>query len=272
MAEFQTTEPIITSDMRIISSRGLLLAYFAVHSEAHGVLGNASHLHHILAPIALFLCSGSLSPIPPAFLGKQTLSHLTRAHLWLGHELPHKKLRWRFFISLRTHLGTAVIEKIYKGMEWRIALIRKILLAILRALWVQRKSLASSFSSKSFQEECLRAEAIRGAPRYLEGRRSMENPRIWPMDFWVEAAVLKKKIWDDSIDEGSRGIREGWEDCFEKASFLDWGMTENHVIIHKLLVGEGRRISKKEAFETPRRQSRVQTSAQSFFHDDKEER
>jgi hypothetical protein len=33
-------------------------------------------------------------------------------------------------------------------------------------------------SISSFQVECLRAEAIRGVPKYLEGREEVEKPRV----------------------------------------------------------------------------------------------
>lgn len=110
LAEFHIIEPIPTSDIRILSSIGLLLGYLVVHREAQGWLGFERHLHQILAPMASLLCTGSLRPMPPTFFGRQTLSHLTRAHLRLGPELPHKKSCWSFFISLSTHLGTAIIS------------------------------------------------------------------------------------------------------------------------------------------------------------------
>lgn len=90
MAKFQMAEPVLISVILILSSMGQLLAYLAVQREAHGVLGWASHLHQIFAPIDLLLCSGSLRPMPPAFLGKQTLSHFINAHLRLWPELPHR--------------------------------------------------------------------------------------------------------------------------------------------------------------------------------------
>ena len=110
MAEFHISEPLLISDILILSSKGKFLAYFAVHKTAQGVLEFESHLHQIFAPIVLLLCSGSLSPIPPAFLGRQAFSHLTRAHFQFGPELPHKKLHCSCLIFLRTHFGAASIE------------------------------------------------------------------------------------------------------------------------------------------------------------------
>ena len=37
---------------------------------------------------------------------------------------------------------------------------------------------------------------MRGAPRYLEGKAAIRNPRILAMLHWVIRGVLKKKIWD----------------------------------------------------------------------------
>lgn len=110
MAEFHITEPLLTSDIWIRSSKGRFLAYFVVHRAAQGMLGFESHFHHIFAPIIIFLCSGSLSPMPPAFLGRQAFSHLTKAHFRFGPELPHRKLRCSYLIALSTHFGAAMIE------------------------------------------------------------------------------------------------------------------------------------------------------------------
>ena len=66
-------------------------------------------------------------------------------------------------------------------MDCSMALMRVSLLAMLRALKVQEDSHDSIFSRRRFQEECLIAESIRGAPRYLSGREAMEKPRIRAM-------------------------------------------------------------------------------------------
>ena len=42
----------------------------------------------------------------------------------------------------------------------------------------------------------MRAEAIRGAPKYLEGKDTMEKPKMHAISLWVEGGVLRKKIWD----------------------------------------------------------------------------
>jgi hypothetical protein len=49
-------------------------------------------------------------------------------------------------------------------------------------------------SISSFQEECLRAESIKGAPRYFEGRGDMVKPKFLAMFLWVVGGVLKKKM------------------------------------------------------------------------------
>ena len=50
----------------------------------------------------------------------------------------------------------------------------------------------------SFQEECLSADSIKGAPRYFVGRVDALKPKIWAMLLWVGSGVLKKKISDFS--------------------------------------------------------------------------
>lgn len=107
IAAFHMIEPALSSDIRILSSIGLLLAYLAVHKEAQGVLGWSSQRHHNLAPMTVLLRVGSRIPMPPDFLGRQTLSHLTNAHLRFLAELPQRKLRWRFLMALITHFGAA---------------------------------------------------------------------------------------------------------------------------------------------------------------------
>lgn len=64
-----------------------------------------------------------------------------------------------------------------------MALMRMILLAIFRALWVQRESLASNLSRRSVHEACFRADTIMGAPRYLEGSLAMVKPKIRAIEF-----------------------------------------------------------------------------------------
>ena len=111
IAEFHISDPLLVSDIRILSSKGKFLEYLAVQSLAQGVLKFESHRHHIFAPMVLLLCSGSLSPMPPAIRGRQTFSHRRRAHFLFGPELPHRKFLYRFLMALRTHLGAAKMEK-----------------------------------------------------------------------------------------------------------------------------------------------------------------
>jgi len=77
-----------------------------------------------------------------------------------------------------------------------MALIRISLLTMFRALKVQEVSWDSSLSRRSCQEECLRIESIRGAPRYLEGRVAMGNPKIRATTVLTTGRVWKKKIYD----------------------------------------------------------------------------
>ena len=43
---------------------------------------------------------------------------------------------------------------------------------------IQEEIQSYSLSRRSFQEECLRVESIRGAPIYFEGREEALNPKI----------------------------------------------------------------------------------------------
>lgn len=67
-------------------------------------------------------------------------------------------------------------------MDCNTVLIKTRWLAMLRALKVQEEIQASSFSKSIFQDECFKAEAVIGAPRYLEGRAAIEKPRILEID------------------------------------------------------------------------------------------
>lgn len=69
-------------------------------------------------------------------------------------------------------------------------------LAKFRALCDHRLRRDSSFSIILRQEECLMAETVRGAPRYLEGRVAIGNPRIQAIAVLTTGGVLKKKICD----------------------------------------------------------------------------
>jgi len=51
-------------------------------------------------------------------------------------------------------------------------------------------------SISSFQEECVRAESVKGPPMYFEGRGEMVKPKVLAMFLWVVGGVLKKKMWD----------------------------------------------------------------------------
>ena len=84
-------------------------------------------------------------------------------------------------MALRTHFGAARVEKRYSGIACRTDLMRTSLPAILRARKVHEESFESSLSRRDCQEVILIAEAERGAPRYLEGRWEMVNPRILAM-------------------------------------------------------------------------------------------
>lgn len=108
-------QPLLTSDILILSSKGKFPAYFAVQRAAQGLFESESHLHQIFSPIVEFLCSGSLSPMPPAFLGRKAFSHLSRAHFRFGPELPQRKLRCSCLMALRTHFGAARMEIMGKG-------------------------------------------------------------------------------------------------------------------------------------------------------------
>lgn len=91
-------------------------------------------------------------------------------------------------------MGAAKIENKYSDIDYRMDLIRISLLAMFRALKVQEMSRDSSLLRRSFQEDFLRVESVRGAPRYLEGRAVGENPRMRIMEDWVAVGVWKKKI------------------------------------------------------------------------------
>jgi len=52
----------------------------------------------------------------------------------------------------------------------------------LRTLKIHEEIHASNFSRRIFQDECFKAEAVIGAPKYLEGRDAIEKPRIWAME------------------------------------------------------------------------------------------
>jgi len=81
-------------------------------------------------------------------------------------------------MALRTHFGAANVEKRYSGIAWRTDLIKTNLPAMLRARKVHEESFDSNLSRRDRHEVCLIAESERGAPRYLEGRWEMVNPRI----------------------------------------------------------------------------------------------
>jgi hypothetical protein len=77
----------------------------------HGSSEWVTHLHQILALIALFAISESLSPNPPTFFGLQIVPQSTSAHLCFNSELPHKKFLWIALIRLRIDLGADRREK-----------------------------------------------------------------------------------------------------------------------------------------------------------------
>ena len=110
----------------------------------------------------------------------------------------HKKVRWIVLMALRTHFGVAKTENKYRGMAWRMDLIRTRWPSRLRECRVQWDNRSSIFVRSSLHEEYLRPESIRGALRYFEGRVAILKLRTRAMFLWVGIGVLKKNISDFS--------------------------------------------------------------------------
>lgn len=111
LTAFHISDPFSVGMNLISSFMGLWLEYLAFHMAAHDLLGTESHCHHIFAPMIALLWLGYHIPIPPFSFGLHAMVHFAKAHLCFVTVAPQRKLHYRFFIFLRTHLGTARIKK-----------------------------------------------------------------------------------------------------------------------------------------------------------------
>ena len=109
--DFQILEPERSSRNHVSICFSQWWAYLVCQSFALGSSSYVIHFHHIFSPIALLVSSGSWSPIPPTFLGLQTIFQSTNGHfLWILSP-PHKKFLWIFLICLITNFGAARTDK-----------------------------------------------------------------------------------------------------------------------------------------------------------------
>ena len=139
------------------------------------------HHHQILAPYTSPTAFGSQSPRPPNFFGRLTFSQLTRENFYLLPLPAHRKLHWRFLISLSTDLGADSTERRYIGIAWITDLTRTSLPGRFKGLIAQLDSLLFILSTKSHEEACLIIFCLRGTPRYLVGSLPFWKPKILPM-------------------------------------------------------------------------------------------
>jgi hypothetical protein len=102
-----------------------------------------------LAPRVWVRVYGSLRPRPPLDLGRQTISHATKAYFFLFLELPHRKSLLRFHIALRIYFRAAITKRWYIDIAWRTDSMRMSLLVMLREQKAQLSIFFSILSGRS---------------------------------------------------------------------------------------------------------------------------